>query len=140
MALKEEFEYLAFRCAYCYFLNPARKTRPQAPRLPEFSYERRLRAESRSPGPTPRSGTDTEESTPPSGDEKEIGEEERPTKEIESEIQSEEPQPQQQQKQEEEEEEEGEEEEVVQEEEEEEEKVESEQSHSAPCETESQPS
>lgn len=141
MALKEEFEYLAFRCAYCYFLNPARKTRPQAPRLPEFSYERRLRAESRSPGPTPRSGTDTEESTPPSGDEKEIGEEERPTKEIESEIQSEEPQPQQQQqqKQEEEEEEEGEEEEVVQEEEEEE-KVESEQSHSAPCETESQPS
>uniref|UniRef100_A0A4W4FC29 Endoplasmic reticulum junction formation protein lunapark n=1 Tax=Electrophorus electricus TaxID=8005 RepID=A0A4W4FC29_ELEEL len=37
MALKEEFEYIAFRCAYCYFLNPARKTRPQAPRLPEFS-------------------------------------------------------------------------------------------------------
>uniref|UniRef100_A0A4W6BN93 Endoplasmic reticulum junction formation protein lunapark n=1 Tax=Lates calcarifer TaxID=8187 RepID=A0A4W6BN93_LATCA len=67
MALKEEFEYLAFRCAYCYFLNPARKTRPQAPRLPEFSYERRLRAESRSPGPTLRSGTDTEESAPPSG-------------------------------------------------------------------------
>lgn len=58
---------LAFRCAYCYFLNPARKTRPQAPRLPEFSYERRLRAESRSPGPAPRSGTDTEESAPPSG-------------------------------------------------------------------------
>lgn len=57
----------AFRCAYCYFLNPARKTRPQAPRLPEFSYERRLRAESRSPEPTPRSGTDTEESAPPSG-------------------------------------------------------------------------
>ncbi|KAF7709573.1 endoplasmic reticulum junction formation protein lunapark-A isoform X2 [Silurus meridionalis] len=37
MALKEEFEYVAFRCAYCYFLNPARKTRPQAPQLPEFS-------------------------------------------------------------------------------------------------------
>ncbi|KAM9486506.1 endoplasmic reticulum junction formation protein lunapark-A isoform 2-T3 [Clarias gariepinus] len=37
MALKEEFEYIAFRCAYCYFLNPARKTRPQAPHLPEFS-------------------------------------------------------------------------------------------------------
>ncbi|KAJ8253101.1 hypothetical protein GJAV_G00209130 [Gymnothorax javanicus] len=46
MALKEEFEYIAFRCAYCYFLNPARKTRPQAPRLPEFSFERRERAES----------------------------------------------------------------------------------------------
>ncbi|XP_060943275.1 endoplasmic reticulum junction formation protein lunapark-B isoform X2 [Limanda limanda] len=67
MALKEEFEYLAFRCVYCYFLNPARKTRPQAPRLPEFSYERKLRAETRSPGPSPRSGTDTEESAPPSG-------------------------------------------------------------------------
>ncbi|XP_061693134.1 endoplasmic reticulum junction formation protein lunapark-B isoform X2 [Syngnathoides biaculeatus] len=66
MALKEEFQYLAFRCAYCYFLNPARKTRPQAPRLPEFSYERRLRAES--PGPPP------EESAPPSADERERGE------------------------------------------------------------------
>ncbi|XP_061546988.1 endoplasmic reticulum junction formation protein lunapark-B isoform X1 [Phycodurus eques] len=74
MALKEEFRYLAFRCAYCYFLNPARKTRPQAPVLPEFSYERRLRAESPSPGPTPRSGTDTEESAPPSPDERERGE------------------------------------------------------------------
>lgn len=61
------FNPSAFRCAYCYFLNPARKTRPQAPRLPEFSYERRLRAESPSPGPTPRSGTDTEESPLPSG-------------------------------------------------------------------------
>uniref|UniRef100_A0AAZ1XIN3 Endoplasmic reticulum junction formation protein lunapark n=2 Tax=Oreochromis aureus TaxID=47969 RepID=A0AAZ1XIN3_OREAU len=48
-------------------MNPARKTRPQAPRLPEFSFEKRLRAESRSPGPSPRSGTDTEESAPPSG-------------------------------------------------------------------------
>ncbi|XP_075906948.1 endoplasmic reticulum junction formation protein lunapark-B isoform X2 [Nelusetta ayraudi] len=67
MALKEEFEYLAFRCAYCYFLNPARKTRPQAPRLPEFSYEKRLRAESRSPGRRPHLATDTEESAPPSG-------------------------------------------------------------------------
>ncbi|XP_008320757.1 endoplasmic reticulum junction formation protein lunapark-B-like isoform X2 [Cynoglossus semilaevis] len=53
MALKEEFEYLAFRCAYCYFLNPARRTRPQAPRLPEFSYERVLRAEFRSTAPIP---------------------------------------------------------------------------------------
>ncbi|XP_029963026.1 endoplasmic reticulum junction formation protein lunapark-B [Salarias fasciatus] len=69
MALKEEFQYLAFRCAYCYFMNPARKTRPQAPKLPEFSYERRLRSESRSPGPPPprRRGTDSEDSAPPSG-------------------------------------------------------------------------
>ncbi|KAM3608463.1 uncharacterized protein V6R79_026081 [Siganus canaliculatus] len=42
MALKEEFEYVAFRCAYCYFLNPARKTRPQAPRLPEVTDEPKL--------------------------------------------------------------------------------------------------
>ncbi|XP_074949630.1 endoplasmic reticulum junction formation protein lunapark isoform X3 [Phalacrocorax aristotelis] len=41
MALKEEFEYIAFRCAYCFFLNPARRTRPQAPRLPDFSFEKK---------------------------------------------------------------------------------------------------
>ncbi|XP_008288498.1 endoplasmic reticulum junction formation protein lunapark-B isoform X2 [Stegastes partitus] len=163
MALKEEFEYLAFRCAYCYFMNPARKTRPQAPRLPEFSYERRLRAESRSPGPSHRSGTDTEESAPPSGakapapwnlvhsfssfhiqqspknpqsrplrspDEKEVGDDEGPVKEAES--QSEEPTRQQ------------EEEEEVQEGEEEEEEEEvqekKEQIHSDFCEAERQPS
>ncbi|XP_077585532.1 endoplasmic reticulum junction formation protein lunapark-B isoform X2 [Stigmatopora nigra] len=72
MALKEEFQYLAFRCAYCYFLNPARKTRPQAPRLPEFNYEKRLRAES--PSREKCSITETEESAPPSGDERETDE------------------------------------------------------------------
>ncbi|NXO08051.1 LNP protein, partial [Oriolus oriolus] len=45
MALREEFEYIAFRCAYCFFLNPARKTRPQAPRLPDFSFERKQSTE-----------------------------------------------------------------------------------------------
>ncbi|XP_036425826.1 endoplasmic reticulum junction formation protein lunapark-B isoform X2 [Colossoma macropomum] len=59
MALKEEFEYLSFRCGYCYFMNPARKTRPQAPRLPEFSFERRLRSES--PDPQSSAATDTPE-------------------------------------------------------------------------------
>merc|ERR1719278_624500 len=34
MALREEFEYIAFRCCYCYYWNPARKQRPVAPRLP----------------------------------------------------------------------------------------------------------
>ncbi|KAM7096272.1 endoplasmic reticulum junction formation protein lunapark isoform 2-T5 [Ciconia maguari] len=48
MALKEEFEYIAFRCAYCFFLNPARKTRPQAPRLPDFSFEKKQSTELRS--------------------------------------------------------------------------------------------
>ncbi|KAM8860314.1 endoplasmic reticulum junction formation protein lunapark-B isoform 2-T4 [Spinachia spinachia] len=131
MALKEEFEYLAFRCAYCYLLNPARRTRPQAPRLPEFSYERRLRAESRSPGPAPRSGTDAEDSAPPSGDEREFGVDEGPSEEAQSESQSEAAR---------------EEEEAAREEEEvaqvaqEEEELESEQSHGAPRETESLPS
>ncbi|XP_034069130.1 endoplasmic reticulum junction formation protein lunapark-A isoform X1 [Gymnodraco acuticeps] len=45
MALKEEFEYVAFRCAYCYFLNPARKTRPQAPRLPEVTGDLKMSSE-----------------------------------------------------------------------------------------------
>uniref|UniRef100_A0A3Q0QQ34 Endoplasmic reticulum junction formation protein lunapark n=1 Tax=Amphilophus citrinellus TaxID=61819 RepID=A0A3Q0QQ34_AMPCI len=45
MALKEEFEYIAFRCAYCYFLNPARKTRPQAPRLTEVTGNLKLSPE-----------------------------------------------------------------------------------------------
>lgn len=33
MALREEFEYIGFRCCYCFFLNPARKQRTLAPRL-----------------------------------------------------------------------------------------------------------
>ncbi|CAL1545969.1 unnamed protein product [Lymnaea stagnalis] len=37
MALKEEFEYLSFRCCYCYYINPARKQRPTAPRLEFFA-------------------------------------------------------------------------------------------------------
>ncbi|NXC38501.1 LNP protein, partial [Penelope pileata] len=45
MALREEFEYIAFRCAYCFFLNPARKTRPRAPRLPDFNFERKQHRE-----------------------------------------------------------------------------------------------
>ncbi|KAL4228972.1 hypothetical protein ACF0H5_012012 [Mactra antiquata] len=33
MAMKEEFEYISFRCCYCYTINPARKKRPFAPRI-----------------------------------------------------------------------------------------------------------
>jgi len=36
MALREEFEYIAFRCAYCHYWNPARKQRPTAPKLENF--------------------------------------------------------------------------------------------------------
>ncbi|OQR70710.1 protein lunapark-B-like, partial [Tropilaelaps mercedesae] len=31
MALREEFEFLAFQCCYCFHFNPARKQRPLAP-------------------------------------------------------------------------------------------------------------
>lgn len=33
MALKEEFEYISFRCCYCYRMNPARKVKANPPRL-----------------------------------------------------------------------------------------------------------
>ncbi|XP_076026200.1 endoplasmic reticulum junction formation protein lunapark-A [Genypterus blacodes] len=56
MALKEEFEYVAFRCAYCYFLNPARKMRPQAPRLHEMAGEHRMLPET--PAPTTDASAD----------------------------------------------------------------------------------
>jgi len=36
MALKEEFEYIAYRCCYCYYWNPARKQRPVAPKLQQL--------------------------------------------------------------------------------------------------------
>ncbi|NXH12714.1 LNP protein, partial [Bucco capensis] len=69
MALKEEFEYVAFRCAYCFFLNPARKTRPKAPRLPDFSSEKKqstqLQSETKPLEPTkekPQETRQTEES------------------------------------------------------------------------------
>ncbi|KAG7227598.1 hypothetical protein INR49_005413 [Caranx melampygus] len=58
MALKEEFEYIAFRCAYCYFLNPARKTRPQAPRLPEVTSEMKMSPQP----PLPSSEVDDDQS------------------------------------------------------------------------------
>lgn len=34
MALQEEYEYAAFRCAFCSAFNAAKKQRPQAPKLP----------------------------------------------------------------------------------------------------------
>lgn len=34
MALREEFEYISYRCCYCHYWNPARKQRPVAPKLP----------------------------------------------------------------------------------------------------------
>ncbi|KAL5282773.1 KIAA1715 family protein [Megaselia abdita] len=37
MALEEEYEYMTFRCAYCNYLNPSKKSRPVGPKLPMFS-------------------------------------------------------------------------------------------------------
>lgn len=62
MALKEEFEYLSFRCSYCHYYNPARKQRPQAPRLSPISGVRSLA------GQLPNSkGDDTSDSEKDSG-------------------------------------------------------------------------
>ncbi|XP_015283583.1 PREDICTED: protein lunapark, partial [Gekko japonicus] len=55
MALKEEFDYIAFRCAYCFFLNPARKTRPQAPRLLDYSAEKKQPTELQKTAESPES-------------------------------------------------------------------------------------
>ncbi|XP_064471846.1 endoplasmic reticulum junction formation protein lunapark-like isoform X2 [Ornithodoros turicata] len=37
MALKEEYEYLAFRCCYCFHWNAAKKQRPELPKVIEIS-------------------------------------------------------------------------------------------------------
>jgi len=50
LALKEEFEYLEFKCAYCHLLNPARKERPKPPRLEE----QKPMDQPRFPAPAPR--------------------------------------------------------------------------------------
>lgn len=70
MALKEEFEYIAFRCAYCFFLNPARKTRPQAPRIPEMRFENRPRSESQNSAESSHSDeADNQDISPDNGPE-----------------------------------------------------------------------
>ncbi|XP_020375749.1 endoplasmic reticulum junction formation protein lunapark isoform X2 [Rhincodon typus] len=68
MALKEEFEYVAFRCAYCFFLNPARKTRPQAPRLPDFNFEKRTCCDSPSSVGSQSAINDSQPANEPSQD------------------------------------------------------------------------
>lgn len=63
MALREEFEYVAFRCCYCFTFNPARKLRPQAPKLeieaPRSPGNRRGSSQSTSSSEK-NSGSDTE--------------------------------------------------------------------------------
>uniref|UniRef100_H2ZLJ1 Endoplasmic reticulum junction formation protein lunapark n=1 Tax=Ciona savignyi TaxID=51511 RepID=H2ZLJ1_CIOSA len=63
MALREEFEYIEYRCAYCRFFNPSRKQRPTAPRLQ--SHESLVPSSGQMPKPNDRdSGNDG--SPPPS--------------------------------------------------------------------------
>ncbi|XP_036331625.1 endoplasmic reticulum junction formation protein lunapark-A [Rhagoletis pomonella] len=52
MALKEDFDYTTFRCAFCNALNPARKARPIAPRLPEQHFSN-LKRDSNSSSSSP---------------------------------------------------------------------------------------
>uniref|UniRef100_T1GJ40 Endoplasmic reticulum junction formation protein lunapark n=1 Tax=Megaselia scalaris TaxID=36166 RepID=T1GJ40_MEGSC len=39
MALEEEYEYMTFRCVYCNFLNPSKKSRPVGPKLPVYQHQ-----------------------------------------------------------------------------------------------------
>merc|ERR1712018_362744 len=48
MALKEEFEYIAYRCCYCHYWNPARKQRPTAPKLEASALRPQVSTESSS--------------------------------------------------------------------------------------------
>lgn len=60
MALKDEFEFIAFRCCYCRGFNPARKMRPQPPRLDSIDHLSR-RSSSLTPLiDEPESDTDSE--------------------------------------------------------------------------------
>lgn len=67
MALKEEFEYLAFRCCYCSTFNPARKERKAAPSIMAMSYQSITQGEE-------------ERSASPTIDEPESDQENEPTK------------------------------------------------------------
>ncbi|XP_023859383.1 endoplasmic reticulum junction formation protein lunapark-A isoform X1 [Salvelinus sp. IW2-2015] len=90
MALKEEFEYVAFRCAYCYVLNPARKTRPQAPRLSEVTAEAKTPSHAPIPtSPTPVEPAPVEPAPAPEADESPATAvaEKQPTPPAEEEIQ-----------------------------------------------------
>merc|ERR1711936_194401 len=48
MALREEFEFIAYRCCYCHYWNPARKQRPTAPRLEASALRPQVSTESSS--------------------------------------------------------------------------------------------
>ncbi|KAG1680019.1 Endoplasmic reticulum junction formation protein lunapark [Nymphon striatum] len=61
MALQEEFEFLSFRCCYCQYPNPARKLRPNAPKLPESPHLVRKPSPESTNSDEAKSEADTEE-------------------------------------------------------------------------------
>lgn len=60
MALREEFEYIAYRCCYCYYWNPARKQRPVAPRLPDPTMSAAMSSAVSSSESSDQSGTESQ--------------------------------------------------------------------------------
>jgi len=60
MALREEFEYIAYRCCYCYYWNPARKQRPVAPRLPDPTMSAAMSSAVSSSDSSDQSGTESQ--------------------------------------------------------------------------------
>jgi len=48
MALREEFEFIAYRCCYCHYWNPARKQKPTAPKLEASALRPQVSTESSS--------------------------------------------------------------------------------------------
>ncbi|XP_075549629.1 zinc-ribbon metal-binding protein lunapark isoform X3 [Dermacentor variabilis] len=59
MALKEEYEYLSFRCCYCFHWNQAKKQRPELPRVLEMPPAGMLAL----PSPPPAATVPAEESS-----------------------------------------------------------------------------
>lgn len=88
MALREEFEYIAYRCAYCFSLNPARRTRPIAPRFGDSGAQAQPQSRpgfntaATAAGPAPTAaGADGDKAAPAVGDaasDVEVAEEELP--------------------------------------------------------------
>ncbi|ELU00413.1 hypothetical protein CAPTEDRAFT_150995 [Capitella teleta] len=92
MALKEEFEYISFRCCYCYRMNSARKIRANAPRLDLTpAITRRNPPEKSSRNPDPRTQVNgNQQGTPAVGNPRQIEEISAENKHAIAEVSSEE--------------------------------------------------
>lgn len=61
MVSLEDYEYSAFRCAFCKVLNPAKKIRPKAPALSIENIGSTIRSSSSTSSSDKDSGSETEE-------------------------------------------------------------------------------